>query len=169
MRLEAIARLRRGHDARARLAPLARQVTTRLSSAAAQDQRIRTITKTKQTTKPSAAPHNACTHPRVLSSVGPWTSTTMLDHAWMMVTVRVADSGRAAPPSRGGVNNARRRRKFCEGRGEMAISLRKKGGESRIPQSGLQLALQRSAADFLPMLHAPLSLLLLLLVLQLHS
>ena len=53
---------------------------------------------------------------------------------------------------------------------KMAISFEKKGGKGRIPQSGLQLALQRSAAaDFLPMLHAPLSLLLLLLVLQLHS
>ena len=32
----------------------------------------------------------------------PWTSTTGRDHACMMVTVRVADFGRAAPPSRGG-------------------------------------------------------------------
>ena len=32
----------------------------------------------------------------------PWTSTTGPDHACMMVTVRVADFGRAAPPSRGG-------------------------------------------------------------------
>ena len=39
-------------------------------AAAPQNQRNRTITKTNQTTKPSAAPHNACTRPRVPSSVG---------------------------------------------------------------------------------------------------
>ena len=44
--------------------------TTRVSTAALRNQRNRTITKTNQTTKPSAAPHNACTRPRVPSSVG---------------------------------------------------------------------------------------------------
>ena len=47
-----------------------RPVSASLECAAAEDQRIQTITKTKQTTKPSAAPHNACTRPRAPSSVG---------------------------------------------------------------------------------------------------
>ena len=64
----------------------------------------------------------------------------MLDHAWMMVTVRVADSGRVAPPSRGGVNNARRRRKFCEGRGENGHFLWKKtGGKVEFHRVGCSL------------------------------
>ena len=64
----------------------------------------------------------------------------MLDHAWMMVTVRVADSGRAAPPSRGGVNNARRRRKFCEGRGENGHFLKEKtGGKVEFHRVGCSL------------------------------
>ena len=60
----------------------------------------------------------------------PWTSTTGRDHACMMVTVRVADFGRAAPPSRGGrCFSARRRRKFCEGRGQNGhFPLEKPGG-----------------------------------------
>ena len=39
-------------------------------AAAPQNGRNRTITKTNQTTKASAAPHNACTRPRVPSSAG---------------------------------------------------------------------------------------------------
>ena len=39
-------------------------------AAAPQNGRNRTITKTNQTTKSSAAPHNACTRPRAPSSVG---------------------------------------------------------------------------------------------------
>ena len=48
----------------------------------------------------------------------------------MMVTVRVADFGRAAPPSRGErCFSARRRRKFCEGRGQNGhFPLEKTGG-----------------------------------------
>ena len=62
--------------------------------------------------------------------VVPGTSTTMPDHACMMVTVRVADSGRAAPPSRrGGLIMRAAGENFARGGVKMAISFGKKRGE----------------------------------------